>query len=163
MNQLIKKNIRLLSEKYNHKIEYGTGELFITNKINTLKISPRSKYGFDIEYNTDKGLDTISSNLVDIYDFLIELLRRTELYELIPKRGKLLDLNDWIKEEDGNWIGKSLRTLVDKFTKGQIEYEEFGGNRYELEFYKGLLIINDDLCISKSNVIEINNAVQQWL
>ncbi|PPK94927.1 hypothetical protein LY01_01680 [Nonlabens xylanidelens] len=158
MEQLIKKNIRLLSERYNHSIEYGINELFITNKINTIKIHPKNKYGFDIVYNTDEGIDKICSNLEDIYDFLIELLRRTELYKLIPKNGKLLDLSDWIKEEDGDWIIKSLKVLVTKFDDIQIEYKEFGGNRYELEFYKGLLILNDDLCICKSNVIEINNV-----
>lgn len=159
MNPLIKKNIRLLSEKHHHSISYGVNEMLIANDINTIKITPERKYGFKITYNTSEGLEQISSDLDNIYDVLIDLLKRHKPYKLISKNSTLIHLENWIDEEGGNWIKKSLKDLSIRYDNGEIEYEDLGGNRFELEFYKGLLILVDDLCIKKSNVIDIKTVL----
>ena len=153
MDQLIKKNIRLLTERYNHTIEYSTKDLLINSDLNSIKISPKSKYGFIIDYNSESDVVRIEIELTDIYDVLIELLRRTKLYQLEAKTGDLIDVEIWASEE-GDWVIKELRELQLRLENESLDFKEIGGNRFEGEYYKGLLILTDDLCWSKSNVIE---------
>lgn len=155
MDQLIKRNIRLLSERFNHSIEYSSEYLLINSDLNSIKVSPNSKYGFIINYNSESGNVQIEIELEDIYDVLIELLRRKELYQLKAKTEKLICIEDWTSEE-GDWIIQELKELHLRLENESFDFIEIGGNRFEGEYYKGLLILTDDLCWNKSNVIEFN-------
>lgn len=152
----IKKNIRLLCERYDHSIEYSAEDLLIKSDLNWIKISPKSKYGFVIKYNTKSTNIQIEIRSEDIYDVLIEILTRPQLYELKAKTGKLLELNDWITEE-GSGIAKELKTLKATASLEKVDFKNIGGNRLEGEYFKGIIILTDDLRWDKSNVFELNS------
>jgi hypothetical protein len=151
MDQLIKKNIRLLTERFNHSIEYSAEDLWIKSDLNSIKISPKHKYGFVVAYNSESNIIQIEIKLADIYDILIQLLRRTQPYGLKEKTGKLLSIADWITEE-GDWVVKELKVLKNNLDQENLEFKEIGGNRFKGEYFKGLLILTDDLCWGRSNV-----------
>ena len=153
MDRTIKKNLRLISEKYNHGIAYHDNYLLISGLINKIKISQHKKYNFNVEYNI--ALQTISVHVEkqDIYDIVLELLRRYELYILKPRPGKLLQIKDWINNECTT-NKKEIKQSILSVRNSENEYKYFGGNRLELEYYKGIFILQDDLCIEKSNIIE---------
>ncbi|GAB1856895.1 hypothetical protein MHTCC0001_17310 [Flavobacteriaceae bacterium MHTCC 0001] len=153
MDKLIKKNIRLLVEKYNHSIEYNEDHISIYDSLNKIKVFQNQKYDFKVEYNIILNEVLVDVVKDDIYDILIELLERVELYELKEKTGFLLDINRWIKEEGGS--KEIIRKLIEDTKNNSLEYEHLGGNRIEAEYYKGLIILKDDLYWDKSNVINL--------
>ena len=155
MNKSIKKNIRLLSQKFNHSIDYHIDCVFIHSSLNRVKISQEKKYGFKVQYNSFLKNISIDIEKEDVYDIILELLKRTELYELKEKTGFLLNVKKWINEEANDYGKEIIQGLIKVSKKDLIEYENLGGNRIEAEYYKGLIILNDDLCWDKSNVINL--------
>ncbi|WP_298541902.1 hypothetical protein [uncultured Aquimarina sp.] len=154
MDQKIKKNIRIIAEKNNCTILYNSNSLTIIDSMNSIQIAQNNKYEFDLVYNIIKDIIQIKVPIEEIYDVLLELLRRIDLNKIKLKTGVLIQLIDWIKEE-GVSAKDNLEKLKMDLKIKSIEYRHLGGNRIEAEYYKGLLILSDDLCWNKSNIIEI--------
>tara|TARA_B100000795_G_scaffold116448_1_gene86471 strand:- start:291 stop:761 length:471 start_codon:yes stop_codon:yes gene_type:complete len=156
MNNFLKKNIRILAEKFNHKIEYQNDVVVLKNNINEIKLWETDKYGIYISYNIeDSSSKILKSNNEIVYDILLDLLNRKEQKErLTMKTGILLSIEDWIKEE-GEFAKDKLEELKKDLKYTKIKSRILGGNRYGAEYYNGLLILTDDLCWGKSNVVTI--------
>lgn len=157
MNHQVKKNIRIVAEKFCHTIEYFPDCMLISNSCNTVKLSQKNKYKFDLTYNSEKSEIAIKVAIEDIYDVLIDLLRRTHLYIPPRKPGHLLALKDWHNEE--SHCQRYFDALISNLKIGPVDYRDLGGNRIEAEYYKGLILLTDDLNWSKSNVIELKTIV----
>jgi hypothetical protein len=156
MNHLIKKYIRLVCERYKHTIEYIGNDFLIKSDLNTFHLSFSSKNTFIIKYNiTENNFEEINIEIEDIYDVLIELMCRSILYSLERRTGKLLDINEWISCE-GVKILKKLKSLKVHLEKEELDFLDIGGNRIEGIYFKGLIILVDDLGWCKSNVLEFD-------
>ncbi|NOQ71198.1 MAG: hypothetical protein GQ574_04295 [Crocinitomix sp.] len=158
MNQNVKKNIRLLAEKYKHDIQYRERSILLTSSINQIEITQKDKYGFYFSYNPNLEGKKREVDFHDIYDVLIDLLSRREIYHLKPKNGNLLTIDDWI-DGDGCASDKAFQKQFKELDQSVLEYKNLGGNRIEAEYYKGLIIIIDDLLMDKSNVIELKSLI----
>jgi hypothetical protein len=112
------------------------------------------KYGFHIHANPDLDGKRFEIELEDIYDVLITLFSRYKVDPILPNKGKLLTIKDWTTEE-GEQAKKRLKKLAKDLDRSGVVYENLGGNRIEAEYYKGLLILTNDILLCKSNVIEI--------
>ena len=154
MNNTIKKHIRLLAEKFNHSIEYVGNGLTIQNSINFIEISPVSESKSIFTYNVDgeKVKKSIDNSI--IYDLLIDCITRTSSDALSLKNSTPITIDDWVNEE-GVWAIDALNKLKKEIREGTISDKVLGGNRFEVEYYQGLLILTDDLCWGRSNVIEL--------
>ena len=62
----IKKNIKLISEKFNHEISYSESLLLIKSNLNFIEIFPFSKEKILVKYNIEKGIDEIEILTEDI-------------------------------------------------------------------------------------------------
>src|SRR5690606_7090728 len=126
------------------------------NDKNSCEIESLDKEKVTIIYNSNERINEVLhvENLY-IYDPLIELLKRTSLYKIEFKRGDLMELKDFVNEE--RIARKSIKFLKEQLNNNDgIEYMHLGGNRFEVEYYKGILILIDDLPRCKlANVIEI--------
>ena len=150
-----KKHIRVLAEKYNHRVEYIKDVMVLKNEINEIKLWKTDKYGINVTYNLKEGeLKVLKIETQNVYDLILDLLCRTEQKILTIKTGDLITLKYWINEE-GEFVENQLEKLKADLKLEQITSRELGGNRYEAEFYNGVLILMDDLCWAKSNVISI--------
>ena len=156
MNKEVKSNIRKLAEKFNHEIEYHKDIVVLKSEINKIDLWQTDKYGINISYNLNENIyDKLEVKIEDVYDIILTLLSRKEnLEKFILKKGTLLTTEEWIKEE-GKFAEEQLEELKRDLRYEQIEFRELGGNRYVAEYYNGLLIMTDDLCWAKSNVIPI--------
>ena len=85
---------------------------------------------------------------------LINIFYRSELNKVNLNKGDLLSIED-LKEEFTD-IKKIEDELFDLISKN-IQYYDFGGNRILTQYYKGTLILIDDICYAKSNILHINN------
>lgn len=156
MNKELKSNIRKLAEKFNHEIEYQKDIVVLKSEINKIDLWQTDKYGINISYNLNENLyDKLEVKIEDVYDIILDLLSRKENVEkLTLKTGTRLTTEEWIKEE-GEFAKEQLEELKRDLQYEEIEFRELGGNRYVVEYYNGLLIMTDDLCWAKSNVIPI--------
>lgn len=156
MNKEVKSNIRKLAEKFNHEIEYHKDIVVLKSEINKIDLWQTDKYGINISYNLNENIyDKLEVKIEDVYDIILTLLSRKEnLEKFILKKGTLLTTEEWIKVE-GKFAEEQLEELKRDLRYEQIEFRELGGNRYVAEYYNGLLIMTDDLCWAKSNVIPI--------
>ena len=145
----IKNSIKVLAERYNHKVRYEKNCLLLTNNINKIELQEQ-KYSYTVKYNTDKEFLTIESEKALIFDTLIQLFTRYTSYAITIQEKELLELKDYLSEE-----GKRAQKDWDNFTKKQkIAAEDnyiFFGNRIELEYFKGIYILRDDLNLKASN------------
>jgi hypothetical protein len=76
-------------------------------------------------------------------------------YKIEFIRGDLVELKDFVNEE--SIAKKSIKSLKEEWKiNNEIECMDLGGNRFEVEYYKGILILIDDLPNCKlANVIDI--------
>ncbi len=156
MNRELKKHIKILADKFNHKVECQKDVMILKNKINHIKLWEKDKYGINISYNLNENQsDNLKVETENIYNVILELLNRKEQNEKLKmKTGILITIEEWINEE-GEFAREQLEELKRDLQYQQIEFRELGGNRFEVEYYKGILILTDDLCWAKSNVIPI--------
>ena len=152
VSQIIKKNIRLLSERFNHEIFYSESSLLIKSKLNFIEILPHSKEKILIKYNIEKGTDEVEILTECIYDLLINIFHRNELTKVNLNEGDLLSIVDL--EEEFTDIKKIEEKVFDLISEN-THYYNFGGNRVLTQYYKNSLILVDDICYAKSNVINI--------
>src|SRR6218665_1702142 len=148
--QIIKKNIRILSEKFNHQISYFESLILIKNNFNFIEIFQFSKEKILVKYNIANGVDEVEIFTEDIYDLLINIFYRRELNKVSLHKGDLLNVKDL--EEEFIDIKKIEDKLFELMSKN-IQYYDFGGNRVLTQYYKNILIVIDDICYAKSNVI----------
>jgi hypothetical protein len=148
------KNIRLLAEKYHHRVGYDKEVILVEGSFNRIRIEKKLKEEMVISYNTTKEVERLEIPQIEIYDILIELLRRNQPDRVKRKGGSLLTLQVY-RQEEGNTFDQWLKELkIEIHTTGST-HKELGGNRILTEYYKGLLILTDDLVYYLSNVIEL--------
>ncbi|KUJ53840.1 hypothetical protein [Chryseobacterium aquaticum] len=154
INQIIKKNIRLLSERYKHEISYFKNVIVIKNEKNFIEIFPQFNDNILFKYNFEKGIDELKIQDFEIYDLLIKIFRRGELEKVNLNPMHPLNLYDLEEEFGGlNRFEEKLISLMNLKTS----YFDIGGNRVLTELYKDILILRDDIGAAKSNVINISN------
>ena len=154
ISQSIKKNIRLLSERYEHEISYFENVIVIKNEKNFIEIFPQFKENILVKYNFEEGIIETKIQDFEIYDLLIKIFRRRELEKVNLNPSYPLNLDDLEEEfEDLKQFEDKIRLLVSSKT----DYSDIGGNRVLTELYKDILILRDDIGYAKSNVINISN------
>ncbi|WP_262149432.1 hypothetical protein [Chryseobacterium foetidum] len=154
ISQIIKRNIRLLSERYGHEISYFKNVIVIKNEKNFIEIFSQVKDYIEVKYNFEKGTLEIEIQDFEIYELLIKIFRRKELEKISLNPMDPLNLNDL--EEEFGCLSKFEEKLI-SLINSEVNYSDIGGNRVLTELYQDILILRDDIGASKSNVININN------
>ncbi|KQS93613.1 MULTISPECIES: hypothetical protein [Chryseobacterium] len=154
INQIIKRNIRLLSERYGYEISYFKNVVLIKNEKNFIEIFSKVKDYIEVKYNFEKGTLEIEIQDFEVYDLLIKIFRRKELEKVNLNPMDPLNLAD-LEEEFGclSKFEEKLTSLINS----EVNYSDLGGNRVLTELYQDILILRDDIGASKSNVINISN------
>lgn len=156
MDKELKDHVKILADKFHHKVEYQKDVMILENQINHIKVWGKDKYGINISYNLNENQSAnVKIENDDVYDVIIELLNRKEHNEKLKRKtGILITIEEWITEE-GEFAKEQLEKLKIDLQYQQIKFRALGGNRFEAEYNNGILILTDDLCWAKSNVIPI--------
>jgi len=151
----IKKHIKILAQKFNHSVEYKKDILIFKNEVNEIKIWQKDKYSINISFNLLNKPKQVKIITERIYDFVIELFQRKNNSEDIKLNSEMiLTIDDWVNEE-GDFAKQQLEKLKRDLKTEKITSRQLGGNRYEAEFYNGIIILTDDLYFSASNIVEL--------
>ena len=153
--QRFKKRLRLLTEKHGGTIAYGDDDsLTVTFNTGTARFS---SLGYDsMHCELTVGVASFPIRAPKTYCFDITArLASAHLSETLRdyQRGQLLELSDYIRDEHGG-------PIIDQFKQRlasdpSIAYAEFGGNRILAEYFHGVVILYDDLCLDATNVVEL--------
>lgn len=151
---IIKKNIRLLSERFNHEISYYGNVILIESEKNFTEIISQHQKRLLVKYNIEYGMAEVEILDFEIYDLLINIFRRKKLETVTLNLSFPLNLED-LEEEFGDL--KKFEEYLISLVESNIDYINIGGNRILTEFYKNTLILRDDIGHAKSNVINLSN------
>jgi len=152
INNILKKNIRLLAEKNGYHVSYFMESITFSKGKDTFNIYTTTLPNMlVIEYDIETGMmkECIPDRV--IYHILISLFKRKEKRVIEWKFKEVLNLEDYTREED--YDGRWLKALKEDIINKNIDYKELGGNRFMIEYYMGIVIITDDLSGMLYNVI----------
>ena len=153
----IKQHIKLLAERFGHSLSYEGSRILLFNEINAISITSTKKERIEISYNVDQTSpqEAIEVGNETVYDPLIQLLKRAFLHPITLRNSSIIQLSDFLSEE--RIARKTIPELKHEWLTQQIEYKNLGGNRFEAEFFKGVVILTDDLPDAMlSNVVDVN-------
>jgi hypothetical protein len=159
--QRFKKRLRLLAEKLGGTLAYDQdGSLRLRFNTGSARFSSLSYDAMHCEIELGDAAFPIRAPK----EFVFDIADRLAAPHLAPKlrsytRGSLLTLQDYIDDEHGGPCIESLRKrLVDDPSLVQAN---LGGNRIFAEYYRGVLILCDDLCRDATNVVDFSPHISR--
>ncbi|MCR9154376.1 MAG: hypothetical protein NXI09_09720 [Bacteroidetes bacterium] len=154
MNHQLKKHIRILSERFGYVIDYYGSKLKLSNELNDIFVDSPDKYGLVIEFNGLDEVKRVKLKESEVCGFLIELMRRVDLYS--KARTPLPIDPDLFKQSEGYELSVLLKRIKEKVENEKVESFQYGGNMFEIEYYKGLVILMGITEGFGTGVIELN-------
>ncbi len=153
MNPKTKRHIKLLAERFEHQIHYDRHVICLSNFKNSIRIEENRKRKIEVSYNVD-DVSTITNAVtpIELYDLLIKILSRFETEKVQFKSEQPIQLEEWIATE----CQRSTRILDLKrrIQRKNSDHVILGGNRLEAEYFKGVIILMDDLLWTPCNVVD---------
>ncbi len=149
-----KKRARIFSEKLGGVIDYGKNDsLNFQIGDNSVVFTPVSKNEMNCTINLNNGSTSYQISKDYIFD-IIEKLCLPHLSETLLKykNKTILQLSDYINEENGQKLLDELRQRI--VDNPSLETADLGGNRIIVEYYRGILVISDDILWCATNVID---------
>jgi len=154
VERLIKKNIRLLAEKHEHSISYLPNSIEINNEINEISIVQHTKELFRIEFNLTKEKQAIYISNLEIYDVVLQVVKRKNIHPIKIKTFPLLSIKQWLSDE-GKSAQNDFNKLKTDLRKSNPANRIMFGNRIEAEYYSGIIILEDIMNEFVSNVVNL--------
>lgn len=156
LNKTLKQNIQLLAELFSHQLTYEKYAIHLNSTLNNITIWAEDKYALLVCFNLENKSQQIKIEHYAIYHVLLELMqRRTDTQNVSLPHHELLSL-DKVWSEERYSVQEELKKQ--RITTGQenMVYHDFSGNRYLVRYFKGILILKDDLCYAMSNVVKLD-------
>jgi hypothetical protein len=150
-----KKRIRLLGEKQGFSIEYlPQDSLRLSTGEATIEFKSKSRTEMDCFVTTSaKDSFHFVADKVLVFDIILRFTTPHHQETLRSyKTGQPLIIADYIAEENGENEVMKLQQHIS--TNPQMAIT-LGGNRIEVEYYRGVVIITDDLMTVPANVVEV--------
>lgn len=148
---VIKKHIRLIAEKFQYSTSYTKESVILENTPVSIEIDFSGYDVFNLKHTINDTLKQIVIKPEALYDYIIQAFIFPYKTEIAHKKGELISLEIWASEE---FISlKKLLNNIEKIKSGDSEEHDFGGNRIMAEYYKGIILVRDDLAYYKANVL----------
>ena len=152
--QHFKKRARILTEKLGGDLSYGhNGSLTFQLGQKSATFDPISMDEMKCSVEIDGASTRFQipkSYIFDIMDKLGAPHLASSLLEY--ERKPILQLNDYITDENGQSFLDGLRQQI--ADDPSLANAELGGNRIIVEYYRGTLIISDDILSCATNVVD---------
>lgn len=149
-----KKRLRLLTEKHGGTISCGHDESLIV-AFSSGRAHFSSLDYHDMHCDVTVGETSFPIRVPKSFCFDITFrLASTHLCKKLHKyqRGTLLELSDYFRGEQGDFDIEQFKLRL--ASDPTIASADFGGDRILAEFYHGVLVLYDDLCMDATNVFE---------
>lgn len=148
-----KTELAVLGQKFGYRLTYIAQKRHFTNGVNQIWIEPlKNKHLLKCSSKTDSNLNECLLNADELIDAFYNVLQHPTFSKIQINSGPLITLHDYIETEKKE-AQKSLVNLKKVLqTEAPNEYR-LKGNRIEALYYRGFLILKDDLSYLKTNMI----------
>jgi len=155
LNPRIKRHIKLLAEKFDHMVSYDRNDIFVLSDFNSICIGSTRKGLITLVYNAEDNLQVkIEVGEIQFYDPYINILKRTAPEKVEIRNNDIIQLQDFMEFE--RIARRTIPELKHELYTNQVDHKYLGGNRFEAEYYKGIITLIDDLPNGMlSNVIDV--------
>lgn len=148
---IIKKCVRLIAEKFSYSTDYLKEIIIISNQDNRIEIELKGNEQYEISYEYLSKSENITTSIDELFDLLIQLLMFEEKHNISLHEGEIITIQNWITDEQISL--KEIEQILSDLKKENVESYQFRGNRIMAEYYKGIIILLDDLGYYKSGII----------
>lgn len=159
MDNLIIENLKILSEKFEHKFDTFSNSIIFISGINKIKIQFEDSKSFKITYNLYLSEKTVFISKEALYDFCLDLFKRqNDDTEVICNVGKIIEIEDWFEIEK-----KESLDIVDNIQK-ELDYNyrikslSLESPCFKATYFNGLLILEDKNKKYLSNVFNFKSV-----
>lgn len=151
-------NLKILAEKFNHKLEAYSNSITIINETNRISIQIENNNSFRIIYNLNWNDKVIIISNNEFYNFIIQLLKREHVStEILINNKKVIEIEDWFEIEK-----EIAKSLIDEI-QAELKYDyriksiNLKSNRFDVCYYNGILILEDQNKKYLANIFEFKN------
>lgn len=153
INHSVKKNIRLLAEKYDYAITYEQEVVVLERDDISIRLTTIDKYSSNVKYTNKDTAGEINITPQFVFHAILMLFDYENNYSLLNwKFNELLTLEHYYREE--NFSEKEISAWIYRLKETNTDYEMFPGNHIGIEYYKGILILTDNIYFYSWNVVE---------
>jgi hypothetical protein len=153
--QHYKKRVRLLVERHGGEIDYShDGAIRLRFESNSVVVRSVSCEAIECAIDLGDGPRCLRLPMTCVFDVVDRLAaphRAESLRDYHPPA--ILQLEDYIREEYAAECVRALREQIVEDPK--LVETTLGGNRILAEYYRGVLILTDDLGMAGTNVVEL--------
>jgi hypothetical protein len=154
--QRFKKRVRLLAEQQNSSVEYGHNDsLLVHANSGSATFTPKSYELMTCSIDLGNGPRTFPLPKEYVFD-IVDRLGTSHLASTLLDYPKppILTLQDYINDEHGLPFLKALQQELED--NPALVHKELGGNRILAEYFRGVLVLRDDLVMAATNVAEFS-------
>lgn len=153
--QRFKKRIRILADELNGVMDYGhDGSIGLRFETGYVRFRSTSNEAMACCVDWGEGPRSFRVNKEFCFD-IVDRLAAAQLAHTLCEypMPQLLRIDDFVNEEQGASCLRSLREEI--AANPALVSKELGGNRILVRYYRGVLILRDDLVWGGTNVVEI--------
>lgn len=157
--QRFKKRIRILAEECNSDIEYGHDDsIHVRFDSGSATFTPMSFETMACCIDLGDGPRTFTLPKTYVFD-VVDRLASSHLASTLRDYPKspILQLDDYINDERGLPFLLSLQQELSD--NPSLVRKELGGNRILAKYFRGVMILRDDLIMAGTNVIEFGPSL----
>jgi|GEM_PF-5896789 len=151
-------NLKIVSEYFNHKFDTFSNAIIFVNEVNKIGVQLEDETNFRITYNLNFDEKILFVSEETVYHFCLNLFKRqNDDVEVIYSIAKPIDIDEWFKIEE-----KESVEVINAIQK-ELEYNYrlkhlfLETSRFEINYFNGLLILEDKENEFFSNVFNFKN------
>ncbi len=151
--QRFKKRVRLLTQQRNNTVEYGHDDsLLVRTPSGSATFTPKSIELMECSISVEDTPTTLVLPKAYVFD-IVDRLGTPHLASTLSNypQSPILTLYNYINDEQGLPVLQALQK--DLTTNPSLGHKECGGNRIFAEYFRGVLVLRDDLLMAATNVI----------
>lgn len=150
----------LLGKLHKHQTDYlKDSSVEIINPINKILVDILSDGKIKIRYNSYEEFTETVLTTKTVYSFVEDLLTREEAIKIDLKNNDPILIADWKNE-----LKEPLKKIQQEKDYNQyLKHLKIESDRFEIEYFDGLIILRDRNKEMMTNILEIKNAVQHFV
>lgn len=149
---VIKKHVRLLAEKFLYSTDYVAEVIVLHKEPVTIKINISGSNQLEIWHTINSN---ISKHVIieseACYDYIVKAFLSPDKAGIVSNAGDIISMEIWTDTEQIS-LKEISQTIAEIRAQG-LERYLFRGNRILAEYYKGIILVRDDLGYYKTNVL----------
>ena len=158
MDKDILHNLVLLAKLHKHQtalLQGGSAE--IINSINKISVELISDEKINIRYNYYEQFVETELTPETVYSFFEDLLMRGEAIKVEQRDNELVIIADWKNE-----LKEHIDSIQQEKNYNQyLKHLRLESDRFEIEFFDGMIVLRDKDKKLMTNTLWLKNAVQQ--